>query len=95
MAGEKLKPRKLSSTDLNSDEVSYAPGSIDEPSGVKSPGDIIRDILSPKMSLAPTDAPYQVPVAVRMGEVDALQDLDERKLIELKEVRHILIIVPT
>lgn len=57
-----------------------------EPSGIKSPVDIIREILSPKLSLVDSDAPYVAPVAVMTGDVDALQELDERKLIELKEV---------
>lgn len=63
-----------------------------EPSGIQSPVDIIREILSPKLSIADPDVPYKAPVAVMTGDVDALQELDERKLIELKEVGYIYVI---
>ncbi|GAB0088256.1 myosin regulatory light chain 2, smooth muscle minor isoform [Sergentomyia squamirostris] len=37
------------------------------------------------MSLPDENQPYEVPIAVKAGDINALRDLDERKLIELKE----------
>uniref|UniRef100_A0A1B0DP88 Uncharacterized protein n=1 Tax=Phlebotomus papatasi TaxID=29031 RepID=A0A1B0DP88_PHLPP len=37
------------------------------------------------MTLPDENQPYEVPVAVKAGDINALRDLDERKLIELKE----------
>lgn len=47
--------------------------------------DIINAILNPALPEFDSTKPYDVPTAVKAGDVNALQDLDERKLIELKE----------
>lgn len=52
----------------------------------KSPMDVINEIFNPSLLEFDPKKPYNVPEAVKAGDVEALQDLDERKLIELKEV---------
>lgn len=55
----------------------------------KSTLEIVTEILGPATKSQPAVAderPYDAPVAVAAGDVNALQDLDERRLIELKEV---------
>lgn len=52
----------------------------------KSAMDIINEIFNPPLMEFDPTKPYDVPVAVKAGDVNALQDLDERKIIELKEV---------
>lgn len=52
----------------------------------KTPMEIINDILNPPMPEFDPSKPYNVPTAVKAGDVNALQELDERKIIELKEV---------
>lgn len=52
----------------------------------KTPLEIINDILNPPMPEFDPTKPYNVPTAVKAGDVNALQELDERKIIELKEV---------
>ncbi|XP_037030739.1 myosin regulatory light chain 10 [Bradysia coprophila] len=51
----------------------------------KTPMEIINDILNPPMPEFDPSKPYNVPTAVKAGDVNALQELDERKIIELKE----------
>ena len=51
--------------------------------------EIINDIMNPPLMEFDSSKPYNVPDAVKAGDVNALQELDERKLIELKEVREI------
>lgn len=47
---------------------------------------LMQEILGPVASLPPeTDEPYCPPVAVEAGDMNALQELDERKIIELRE----------
>lgn len=48
--------------------------------------DVINEIFNPSLLEFDPKKPYNVPEAVKAGDVEALQDLDERKLIELKEV---------
>lgn len=48
--------------------------------------DVINEIFNPPLLEFDAKKPYHVPEAVKSGDVNALQDLDERKLIELKEV---------
>ncbi len=57
-----------------------------KPVDEKSPREIINDILNPPMPEFDPSKPYNAPTAVKAGDVNALQELDERKLIELKEV---------
>lgn len=52
----------------------------------KTAMDIINEILNPPLMEFDPTKPYDVPTAVEAGDVNALQDLDERKIIELKEV---------
>lgn len=52
----------------------------------KTAMDIINEIFNPQLMEFDPTIPYDVPTAVKAGDVDALQDLDERKIIELKEV---------
>lgn len=52
----------------------------------KSARDVINEILNPPLKEFDSKKLYEVPKAVQAGDVNALQDLDERKLIELKEV---------
>lgn len=52
----------------------------------KSAMDVINEIFNPPLLEFDPKKPYNVPEAVKAGDVEALQDLDERKLIELKEV---------
>lgn len=52
----------------------------------KTPMEIINDILNPPMPEFDPSVPYAAPTAVKAGDVNALQELDERKIIELKEV---------
>lgn len=52
----------------------------------KTPSEIINDILNPPMPEFDPSIPYTAPTAVKAGDVNALQELDERKIIELKEV---------
>lgn len=52
----------------------------------KSAMDVINEIFNPPLMEFDAKKPYHVPEAVNAGDVNALQDLDERKLIELKEV---------
>lgn len=63
------------------------PPPADEQSDEKTPMEIINDILNPPMPEFDPSKPYNVPTAVAAGDVNALQELDERKIIELKEVR--------
>lgn len=48
---------------------------------------LAQEILSPVMASLPpeSDEPYVPPVAVEAGDMNALQELDERKIIELRE----------
>lgn len=48
---------------------------------------LAHEILSPVMNTLPpeTDEPYVPPTAVLAGDMNALQELDERKIIELRE----------
>ena len=48
---------------------------------------LAAEILSPVMNALPpeSDEPYRPPTAVEAGDVNALQELDERKIIELRE----------
>lgn len=46
----------------------------------------IQEILNPTFKIPETKGPYKIPEAVKAGDVNAMQDLDERKIIELKEV---------
>lgn len=52
----------------------------------KTAADLIEEISELKKFI-PTESsePYQIPIAVKGSDVEALRDLDERKLIELKE----------
>lgn len=52
----------------------------------KTAMDIINEIFNPPLMEFDPTKPYDVPTAVKAGDVNALQDLDERKIIELKEV---------
>lgn len=52
----------------------------------KSAMDVINEIFSPQLKEFDSSKPYEAPIAVAAGDINALQDLDERKLIELKEV---------
>lgn len=55
----------------------------------KTAMEIINDILNPPMPEFDPSKPYNVPTAVKAGDINALQELDERKIIELKEVCYI------
>lgn len=48
---------------------------------------LAHDILSPVVNTLPpeSDEPYRPPTAVAAGDMNALQELDERKIIELRE----------
>lgn len=48
---------------------------------------LAQEILSPVMATLPpeSDEPYVPPTAVEAGDMNALQELDERKIIELRE----------
>lgn len=48
---------------------------------------LAQEILSPVMATLPpeSDEPYVPPTAVAAGDMNALQELDERKIIELRE----------
>lgn len=52
----------------------------------KTAADLIEEIAELK-KFVPVEStePYQIPIAVKASDVEALRDLDERKLIELKE----------
>lgn len=52
----------------------------------KTPIEIVNEILNPPMPEFDPTKPYLVPTAVKAGDINALQELDERKIIELKEV---------
>lgn len=52
----------------------------------KTAMEVINDILNPPMPEFDPSKPYNVPTAIKAGDVNALQELDERKIIELKEV---------
>lgn len=60
---------------------------LEKQSDEKTPMEIINGILNPPMPEFDPSTPYNVPTAVKAGDVNALQELDERKIIELKEVR--------
>lgn len=47
---------------------------------------VINEIFNPKLKIPKTVGHYRVPDEVHAGDVDALKDLDEKKLVELKEV---------
>lgn len=87
------------------DEVKSAPDEVEQPENEndvvevktakqpyeKTAMEIINDILNPPMPEFDPSKPYNVPTAVKAGDVNALQELDERKIIELKEVCNIQI----
>lgn len=66
-----------------SSDIVKASGDTEE----KTAMDIINEILNPPLMEFDPTKPYDVPTAVEAGDINALQDLDERKIIELKEVR--------
>ncbi|XP_055903814.1 myosin regulatory light chain LC-2, mantle muscle [Eupeodes corollae] len=51
-----------------------------------SPMAVINEIFNPKLKIPKTVGHYTVPDEVHIGDADALKDLDEKKLVELKEV---------
>lgn len=58
----------------------------------KSALEVINEIFNPKLPVFDESIPYNIPDAVKAGDVSALQDLDEKKILELKEVYIYLII---
>lgn len=56
----------------------------------KSSMDVINEIFKPPLKEFDTTKLYKAPDAVAAGDVNALQDLDERKIIELKEVLRLI-----
>lgn len=77
-------------TESEANVVEHVPAEDDikqaKQSDEKTPLEIINDILNPPMPEFDPTKPYNVPTAVKAGDVNALQELDERKIIELKEV---------
>lgn len=51
---------------------------------------VINEIFNPTLKLPVSTGPYKPPDELTTEDFDAMQDLDVRKLAELKEVRGIL-----
>lgn len=99
IVGEQLKADLLESvSSVDNTTNNKNAGSFDEPNldtdsqdedklkGQSPAALLVQEILSPPVSpLADYEGPYMPPTAVEAGDIKALNELDERKIIELRE----------